>query len=147
MVEVRIPESTARKISDIRRETNPQKALEGIVDLFENYIPQEAYVPVRFDERTGKPTEYKWKPSKDNSHFQPEINLGGENLMDPEPTEPGLESKVVELIKANPVVVDTKLGKYVFYYEERDASGTEQGGGIFNATQYRILVKKVKELK
>jgi len=40
-----------------------------------------------------------------------------------------------------------EIGEYVFIYEERDASGSEQGGGTFNATKHLISVKKVTKLK
>lgn len=145
----RTPDSTQRKIAEIRSETDPQRALEGMVDLLENFPNKEANVPVRFDEKTGQPLTYSWRASA--TRFKPQVYLGGKNLRTPDPNdtnEPGLAKIVSEFVKEKgPVLVNTNLGKYVFIYEERDASGSEQGGYTYEATERTISVRKVYELK
>lgn len=139
----RRPKKTQEKIDEIREEADPKKALEGIVDLFENFVDSEKQVPTRYDQKTGKPIQYKWIPEE---RFEPEIYLGGVNLIDPTPQEPGLAKVVIDRIKKAPIFVDTSFGAYVFSYEERDASGPEQGGGTNYATRHLISVKKVSKL-
>lgn len=152
MGEYRRPEETQRKIDEIKRTRDVKSALEGIVDLFENYVNYEEKVPVRYDERTGKPIEFKWQESTYNgtsypAKFEPSIYLGGPGMIDPSDKDVGLESDVINHIKKEgPLLIDTKFGKYVFKFEKRDASGTEQGGGTYHATNYFISVHKVKEL-
>lgn len=131
---------------------NPKKALEGIVELFENYVNFEEKVPAKYDTQTGKPVEFKWIPSTypDTScpgKFFPQIYLGGVNMRDPILEDVGLPKKVVEQIKKTPILLDTHFGTYVFCYEERDASGTEQGGGTYYAKEYLISVKKVSKIE
>jgi hypothetical protein len=147
MTHSRIPIKTQRRIDEIKEIDDTKLALESIVDLVNNYTKKEEKVPVRYDDKTGKPIEYEWRSSEDHGHFKPEIYLGGDNLIDPEPTEPGLAKKVVEKIEQiGPIVVNTQFGKYVFSYEERDVSSTEQGGDIYFATKNSISIRKIEEL-
>lgn len=149
----RRPERTQKKIDEIKCETNPKLALEGIVELFEDYVNHEEKVPTKYDEQTGKPVQFErklstYQGSTYSGRFKPEIYLGGVNLTDPAPEEPGLSKIILEFVKErNPVLVNTKFGKYVFIYEERDASGPEQGGGTYEATEHLISVRKVYELE
>lgn len=146
MAESRIPIKTKEKIIELKKETDIKKALEGVVDLFENYVRFEEKFPVKYDSQTGRPIEYEWKSSKQGK-FNSEIYLGGFNLTAPPSDEPGLAKIVVEHIKKKgPILADTPLGAYVFSYEERDASSGEPGGGIYSATRYLISVRKVNKI-
>ena len=145
MARVRIPELTKKKIIDLRQETDSQKALEGIVDLIENYVPSEKEVPIRFDQASGKCVEYEWRTNVDFSHFQPIINLGGIGYMNPETDEPGLATEIVELVKKNtPLIVDANRGKYIIAYEEKKIIHQHASGC---STRYLISVIKANELK
>lgn len=103
---------------------------------------------------TGLPMEFEWMPSTDQdvypSSFNPKINLGGVNVDDPSPSEPGLDPLVVDLIKEQgPILIDTQSGKYTFTYEERKETHSEPHSlnGTYSATQNLISVRKVHDLE
>ena len=142
------PIKTQEKIDEIRKETNIKRALEGIVDLFENYVNFEEEIPVRYDPKTGKPVKFKLVPSADQGKFLSEIYLGGVNKTDPTPQEPGLTKSVVDRIKStSPVSIDTRFGTYIFSYEERHDSDEMQGGGTCYSIKHSISVKKISKLE
>lgn len=135
---------TEKKLKEVRQEIDVKKALEGLVDLFNNYTNMEEKVPVKYDKTSGKPVKFKW--CKDavskfypvTSHHCEEIvleanlntrvyRLGFECL---------LSRPVVERLVQGDVLINTKFGKYIFYIGKRkDSCGKE------------ILIRKIGELK
>ena len=137
----RMPAETQGKIIRIKTETDPKKALEDLVDLFENFVEREKQVPTKYDPRTGKPTRFKWEP---DHKFNSKICLRGEDLTDFAPEEPGLARNVIDTIKSSgPILINTNFGTYVIGYEEIGGCQQEQGGGYYNYVDRSISVKKV----
>ena len=143
MGELRVPKSTEKKLEEIAKEANPKKALTGIVDLFNNYIPKEEEVVARYSQRTGKPVKNRWKKSRSYSSNE-EIPVSDNQTLDF--GEPEINKSVAKFIKQKgPVLINTRFGKYVFTYHEVEV-GVDSGrmgdpGG--SETGYSILVSKV----
>jgi coenzyme F420-reducing hydrogenase alpha subunit len=69
---IRIPQRTLERLEQLFEEKNPLRALEGAVDVINNYARYEGETPVRYSETTGKPVEFKWKPYQE---YRPEVQL------------------------------------------------------------------------
>ncbi|HLC63329.1 MAG TPA: hypothetical protein VJJ21_03340 [Candidatus Nanoarchaeia archaeon] len=155
----RIPPSTLQRILAIKREKDPRRALEGIVDLFTNYYPEEEKIPVLYDQKSGKPTRYRFEPRSycnfghesgswfEGFHFRPRIYLGGSGYTDPEPKDPGLAENIVSMIQfEGPILIELDSGRYVFSYETIIDTGDERPSHR-SAPESLIMVMKVKELR
>jgi hypothetical protein len=144
--DLRIVPETQIRMNKIRRMTNTKRALEGVVNLIENHTYMECAFPTKYDEGTGKPLEFEWRPDEESGKFSYEINLGGGCLIDPVNTELGLSDGIVKRIKEHgPYLVNTQSGKYVFRYAE-NTTPSDKSKSV-NVTRKYIAVEKVKEVK
>ncbi len=130
--QIRMPNSTLARISQIRDLTNPYKAVEGFVDLVENYFLTERGFPKGYSLRNGKPATWEWKPYERfqqkvesegflfNNELEAKLKGAGDEFLTLENIEI-INPKVIRFFDKNksslPYLVKSNLRHYVIYLD------------------------------
>ncbi|MDD5192614.1 MAG: hypothetical protein PHH54_03140 [Candidatus Nanoarchaeia archaeon] len=140
---IRVPQKTKEKIETIRQIENPYKALVHFVQLVQgNYYKSEIGTPSKYDQKSGKPIEWKWSSHEkikqiDDNRFlysgevyfpaREHITMGGVEIEEKRIFHP----KVLSFIKKNlvdkdPTYLEADGKKYII-----STDATHSGGGNY----------------
>ena len=156
---IRIPDSTINKLSQIRKITNPYQAICEFVDLVENFFLTERGLPAKYDEKTGKPKTWEWKPYERyqqkkggflfNDGARADVRETGEEIGTHAKYIEVINSRVIKYFDKNlsflPLLVKINSKPYVIY---QDSIGWSYYEGDYGNTKSGIVVMPLKpELK
>ncbi len=133
-MKTRESKKTIEKLEKIKRITNPYDALVEIIELYEKFPSHEREVPVRYDQKTGKPSKYVWEEVKpfDDTYKDKNVIFLFHNLsvfyLD---LDKRVEKFLENLCKNCPVILPTKNGSYILnQFESSTGPNTIEPTGI-----------------
>ncbi|MFH1174417.1 MAG: hypothetical protein V1725_04745 [archaeon] len=144
--QIRMPRETCKKIAQLFKSSSPKTVIAGLVDIIESYPMREIYDAVRYDSKTGKPTEYAWQTA--NDRFRGYIVLDAERTLGTLEGEHVLNKNVLDKLfkhglENTPLLFDTPGGSYALRYEEHTYTASAHNDR-WTQTDYGIHIQKTR---
>jgi hypothetical protein len=142
-MEIRTPAKTTAKLEEIANAPSLAAAIPLAIDLINNYYRKEGKVATKYDTKTGKPVEHRWKPYE---RFENALLVDGRTSNKIDISSATLDH-LKKLPRAEALIFEVDNTPYAISYEvRREAIGGDQFGTDYGDQGY-LVVKKLRASK